>query len=277
MWNQLRVRAACGAFAIGALTSACDFQGRMSLAEMRDALVESVVQGQARTMENDIVEITTTFTIGAAVEDILEEVRAWAETQAPCTTVSLEDQTLTIDFGGLDDDCTYNGRTYAGVIQSSFEVLGDEVLVHHEYTGFSNGEITLDGNADVTWGGGARNVVTDLHFETDDRTLDVQADRTQTLLDPEAGLAGGIEIDGYRDWQGQAGDWHLDINEVEVRGEDPVPQDGSYVLETPQSKELTLTFERVDEDTIEVRLIAPNRERIYHVTKGGGVSDEGDA
>lgn len=255
----------------------CDFEGRMTLAELREALEESVVQGQARTMENDIVEITTSFTIGGAVEDILAEVKAWAESQAPCSTVTRSEQTLTIDFGGLEDECEYNGHTYAGIITTTFEVTGDEVLVQHVYEGFTNGDLVLDGTADVTWGGGARRVVTNLSFSTDDANLDVQADRTQTLIDAELGLAGGIEINGERDWQGQAGDWHLDIDGVQVRGEDPVPQDGSYVLTTPADKDVTMTFERLDEDTIEVRLIGPRRERIFHVSKSGAISDEGEA
>lgn len=263
----------------GLLTSGtgCDFQSRMTLAEFREALEESVVQGQARTMENDIVEITTSFTIGDAVEDILAEVKAWAESQAPCSTVTLVEGTLTIDFGGLEDECSYNGHTYAGVITSSYELDGNDVVVSHSYDGFTNGEITMDGTAVVTWGGGARNVVTDLSFTTEEDELDVQADRTQTLIDPDLGLAGGIEINGMRDWQGPAGDWHLDIDGVQVRGEDPVPQAGAYTLETPWDKDVGMSFERIDEDTIEVVIEGPRSERTYHVTRAGGISDETEA
>jgi hypothetical protein len=82
-----------------------------------------------------------------------------------------------------------------------------------------------------------------------------------------------VQIDGWRHWQGERGEWRLDIDDVEFRAADPVPQDGSYTLNTPEDHVLILIFERLDEDTIAVTLIGPRRERVFEVTSAGDVSE----
>ena len=249
----------------------------LSWAEFREALDEVVLQGEGQAMANDVIEISTSFTIGQGLAEIVAELQAFAESQVPCSTVTLDgDDGLIIDFGELGDACTYNGHTYAGVVTIHVELVGDDVVVHHDYDALRNESVQLDGSVDVTWGGGARHVVSDLSFvgensQGEQRNLDVQADRTMTFVDPLLGLAGGVEIDGWRDWQGTRGEWHLDIDEVEVRGQDPVPQSGQYALTTPENKLVTLAFERLDEDTITVTLTSARRERVFEVTAAGDV------
>lgn len=274
--SSTRCLLTCAALGL-TLTTATGCERGLSWTEFREALDEAVLQGEGQAMANDVIEISTSFTIGQGLAELREEIRAFAESQAPCSTVTLDgDSGLTIDFGELGDACTYKGKTYAGVVNIQLEVVGDEVLVHHSYTGLQNEKVQLDGMVDVTWGGGARHVVSDLQFvgdnyEGEPREVDVQADRTMTFIDPELGLAGGVNIDGWRDWQGQRGEWHLDIDNVEVRGQDPVPQAGQYVLGTPEDKTVTLAFERLDDDTIQVTLTGPRRERVFEVTSTGDV------
>jgi len=251
----------------------------MSYAEFREALDEVVLQGEGQAMANDIVEISTSFTIGQGLAEIRDELRAFAESQIPCSTVTLDgDDGLSIDFGELGDACSYNGHTYAGVVSIRLELAGDDVIVHHGYAALRNELVQLDGEVDVTWGGGARRVVSDLSFvgetsQGETRELEVQGDRTMTLIDPQLGLAGGVEIEGWRDWQGARGDWHLDIEAVEVRGQDPVPQSGQYVLSNPEDKLVTLSFERLDADTITVTLTSARRERVFEVSSTGEVDE----
>jgi hypothetical protein len=271
--------ACLGAAVLSLTTVGTGCERALTFAEFRAALEESVLQGEAQAMANDVIEISTSFTIGQAVAEVRDEIRAFAESQIPCSTVTTTGEAdLIIDFGELGDSCTYNGRTYAGVVTISLALVGDEVIVTHSYEAFRNERIQLDGVVDVTWGGGARQVVSDLEFEGEGsdgelRTLTVQADRTMTFLDPALGLAGGINIAGTRDWQGQSGDWHLDIDNVEIRGADPVPQGGAYVLTVPSLKTVTLSFERLDEDTIEVTITGPRRSRVYEVTSTGAIED----
>jgi hypothetical protein len=81
----------------------------------------------------------------------------------------------------------------------------------------------------------------------------------------EGGIFEGIHVDGWRSWEGDAGNWDLAINDVEVRWIDPVPQTGTYSLSTPFKHDLTMTFDRVDSDTIAVLIKSGEREFTINV------------
>ncbi len=247
--------------------------------EMREALDEVVLEGQGQTVENEIVEITTDFTIGAGVAEAAAALRDAIASQIPCSTVTVADNQLTLDFGGLADNCVYNGHTFAGVVTITIahDAASDKITVDHTYEDLSNGVVTLNGSKVVDWTSDARHVVTDLQVERDGKTAHTTSDRTQTLLDPTAGLQGGIEINGERHWDNDKGAWELAIDGVELRWIDPVPQAGSYTLTTPKGKTAVLSFARVDDDTIAVTLSGGRNDRVFHVTRSGVVSDEGDA
>ena len=105
------------------------------------------------------------------------------------------------------------------------------------------------------------------------RTGTGSGDRTQTLLYPSQGLAGGIRIDGNRHWSGPKGEWDLAITGVEVRLQDPCPQAGKYSLTTPGNKTISLSFSRKSDDVIHVTLAGPKREFSFDVRHTGSFSD----
>ncbi len=251
----------------------------LSNVEMREALDEVVLEGQGQAVENEIVEITTDFTIGEGVAQAAAALRDAIASQIPCSTVTVADDQLTLDFGGLDDSCIYNGHTFAGVVTLtiSHDEASNKITVDHTYQDLSNGVVTLNGSKVVDWTSAARHIVTDLEVERDGKTAHTSSDRTQTLLDPAAGLQGGIQIDGERRWDNNTGTWELAIDGVELRWIDPVPQAGSYTLTTPKGKTAVLSFERIDDDTIAVTLSGGRKDRVFNVTRTGAVSDEGDA
>jgi hypothetical protein len=194
-----------------------------------------------------------------------------------CATVTRETDTVTVDFGDLADSCTYDGHTWGGVATLTVDKTEGSIEVSHGFEALTNGKVTLDGTADVTWTGTAddptRHVVHDVSWTDEEGTERTgSGDRTQALIDPEQGLAGGIVVDGTRDWTTPKGDWHLDIDAVEMRGQDPVPQAGTYTLTTPRDKTLTLMFARVDDDTIAV-----TANGIRGGTKTWNVTLDGDA
>lgn len=251
----------------------CDLtDDSMSGAEMRAALEEVVIAGEASALQDGVVEITTSFTIADGVEAVLDEVRTFAETQIPCSTVTATgDKGLRIDFGELGDTCVYNGHTYAGVVTVSFEVMPGQVIVTHQYDGLTNGSVTMDGTATVTWADGSRRVQTDFGFAKGARMVTVESDRLQT---PLGGLGDGILVDGRHSWTGASGTWDLEVDDVEIRGVDPVPQAGAYNLTNPDGKQVSMSFARVDDDTIAVTLAGPRRDRTFHVTSAGSITDE---
>lgn len=243
----------------------------LTTTEAKEAVSRSVSSAKAEALTTEVVEITTEFTLGEAVEEAAENLRSFLESQIPCSTVTRDGAEVTLDFGTLDDACTWNGETYAGVVSVSVVSVDGTLEVHHTWEGLTNGELTLDGEATVTWDPGARtrNVQHTLTWTDADGAWEASGDRTQSLLDESAGLAGGIVVDGSRSWTDGEATWDLDIAGIELRAQDPCPQAGVYTVTTPAGKTATLSFERLDEDTIQVTLEGTRRPYVVEVTSAG--------
>lgn len=240
--------------------------------DFRMAVDDVVATGQGESLQNDVIEITTSFTLGDGARAVAEQVGDFVRSQLPCATVSSpDDKTLSIAFGTVAGNCTYNGRTLSGTVVVGYVVEGEQVIVTHEYTGLTDGRATLDGEATVTWSVGERHVVTDFDISTERGDFEASSDRTQKRLGE---IGEGIVVDGSRDWSGPRGDFHLDIDGVQMRGIDPVPQAGSYALERPNGDVMTMTFERIDDDTIEIVVDGGRRDRTFRVTSAGDVDGE---
>lgn len=237
-----------------------DSDDSFTRAEAQEALDEAKGAAAADSLAAASVEISTDFTIGGAVEEAAGEIRSFVKSQLPCAEITVSGATLTVEYGVNPGSCVYRGHEFTGTHEITVE-SNDMALVrvHHEWTGFSNGVVMLDGSADVTWDFAekSRRVVHHAewtHLETG-RTGVGEGDRTQTPL--PGGLAEGINVAGTRSWTGPRGRWDLAIDDVQMRWIDPVPQSGSYTLVTPKEKTLALGFERVDADTIAVTLTGP--------------------
>jgi len=245
----------------------------MTYREALEAVEEAAISGKGDALTQEIIEISTDFTMGEAVAVAAQELHDALVSQIPCSEVSLDGSTVTIDFGTLADDCVYNGHTYAGLWAVTIEGNDDQaVQVAHAWTGLTNGDVVLDGTAVVTWSAtdSSRQVVHDVTWSDAERTVEASGDRIQTMIEP-GDLSAGIVVDGERDWTGDNGAWYLEIDGVEMRGQDPVPQAGLYTLTTPEAKVVTLSFVRMDEDTIECTLTAPNKEWVFEVSSAGEV------
>jgi hypothetical protein len=233
--------------------------------EAEEAVASVNLSASAQSLTHDIVEISTNFTIGQGLREAALELKLFAEAQIPCAVVSADahqgEGHVTIDFGDLSDACSFRGRTYAGVVELDIQRAEGTVLVHHRWQGLSNGQVTVHGEADVTWSrdDASRHVVYDLEFshEDHDGALRASGDVTQRLLDSVLGITAGVAIDGTREWSAGDRSWSLDIDGVQVRGLDPVPQAGTYSLVTPSDKHVTLSFERLNPTTIRVTLTGP--------------------
>ncbi len=228
----------------------------LSRSEAAEALEEAQLATQASSLTSSTIEIKTDFQIGNAVETAAQEILDFYASQLPCASTTLSGSTLTIEYGA-NGVCTYRGQLYSGshsVTVSKNDMA--EVIVEHSWDELANQTVEVTGEATVTW-----------NFE--DRTRRVQhslewtrlrdsrrgvgiGDRTQSTLD--GGLFEGIQTTGQREWDGTSGRWRLGINDVEIRWVDPVPQAGSYVLDTPFDKQARMIFERVSPTKIQVRV-----------------------
>lgn len=244
-----------------------------SRTEMREALVEVAELGDGLGAQDDVIELTTSFTLGQGVQAAAEEVRDFVQSQVPCSTVTVAPGQVAIDFGGLEDGCVYRGRTYAGVVTVAIELPGEGARVTHTYEGFTGGRVTMDGTAVVDWDDAVRHVVTDMSFATADKTVDLQSDRTQSFRRCEGVEAVCVAVDGERHWQSPRGEWDMSIEGVEARSIDPVPEAGSYTVVNPEGREIAMSFSRVDEDTIQVDIEGGRRPVTFQVTAAGQVQD----
>ena len=273
MRRELYSALACCLFLAG-----CPAQPQsMSVEEMQVALEQSALSSQAETLLADGVEVSTTFTIGSALDKGAEELKAFVASQLPCADIARDGATLSITYGANAGNCTFHGHTFSG--QHSISVMrnaANEVAVHHEWHGFNNGHVSIDGSADVNWNrtSKSRHVQHTITWSMLTGRYKGQSgtghgDRTQTAL--EGGLALGMRVDGMRTWDGVSGHFDLDIDGVEIRWNDPVPQSGAYVLTTPQGKTLSLTFARIDADSINVSAQSDTRQFSFEVMSDGRV------
>jgi hypothetical protein len=240
--------------------------------------VNQSARGEQAT--SGVVEVSTDFTIGQALEDAAQAVADFWTSQAPCTEVTLAGNVLTVDYGTLDDACRFEGKTYAGVNTTTFvsTTLGSlEVL--HDWDGFTDGEVQVDGGATVTWSGAdlTRRVETEHTWIDlkDGATVDVVGDHVSGLLDEDLGFWGsGFTLEGVRDWTSESGTWSLVSSDLEWRLIDAVPQAGRSNVVAPNGKTLSIVYARVDEDTISATLVGVRGgDRVYHVSQLGVVSE----
>ncbi len=237
--------------------------------EAQEAVDESVWSTKSSALTAEVTEISTHFTIGKAVQAAATDLRDFVKSQIPCAIVTLQDHTVTMDFGAAGGTCTYNGHVWSG--KASVTVQKNDattVQVDHAWDKLSNGVITIDGTANVTWDSavGTRRIVHSATVTEGARTATGTGDRTQKLIDATKGWAGGIQIDGKRAWTTAKGKWDLAIEGIQVRGVDPVPQAGTYRLTTPSSKVLSMAFARLSPTQIQVTVVNGGNVHKVNVT-----------
>lgn len=230
----------------------------LTRAEAQTAVSEAALESEAASVVSTPIEISTNFTIGKALKDAATELRGFIASQLPCATVTVVDNSITTVWG-TTAGCTYKGVTLTGTSKVTIARNDDgSVQVDHAWTELSNGRVKVTGTANVTWSRAesSRHVKHDLTWTRlrDGKTGRGTGDRTQRLLDPSKGLAGGIGIDGNRSWTSNGRTWDLAITGIELRLIDPVPYDGKYTVTNPDGKILTIEFARRSETEIVVEV-----------------------
>lgn len=260
-------------FSLALACTACKKQDdALTHSEAKSALESTQLSNEAESVTAGVVEITTSFTIGDAVDKAAENMRDFVRSQVPCATAELdESRVLGIDFGVRGEGCAWRGKTYTGRVEVQIEKVEDGVIeITHSWLDLSNGAITVNGGATVTWDFNevTRRVVHSLTWESERGNGSATGDRTQQPLE-----GGGLQIDGERSWTGAAGNtWTLTIDGVQARRLDPVPQAGTYTIINPKGKTLSMTFERLDATTIKVTISAGEKSFDFNVKGLGGVA-----
>jgi len=226
-------------------------------AEAQSALEEAQATSATDSLVAANIELTTNFELGADLDTAAAGLGAAIVELVPCASVTFSNDVLTVDWGARSGNCSYRGHTFTGQSTISIEKnADDQVRVHHEWTRLSDGVVTLDGSADVTWDFAEkqRHVVhhAEWKYLPTGRTGTGDGDRIQTPLGGD--LTQGITVNGTRSWTGKDGRWELAIDDVAWRWADPVPEAGSYTLATPFGKDVTLAFSRQSDAAIGVKV-----------------------
>jgi hypothetical protein len=253
----------------------------MTRGEAATAVSEASLESDAHSVTNVAIELSTRFTIGKALADAAAELRAFLTAEVPCAKITIVENTITTEWG-VSGVCTYHGVSLTGTSKVTIARNDDgTVQVDHAWTDLSNGRVKVSGTANVTWSkvAASRHVVHDLYWTrlSDGKKGHGTGDRTQRLLDPSQGLAGGIGVDGNRSFTTDRGTWHLAITGIEARLSDPCPYAGKYTLTNPENKLMTLEFTRRDEYTIVAEVNAGKMHFTFTVhtagASAGSVSD----
>ncbi len=258
--------------------AACGSAAPMTNLEALDALGQTMRSGQGDTATSGAIQVSTEFTLGDAVDQAAQDLADFWASQADCTTVDVTGATITVDYGELSDGCVWNGRTYAGITAATITSasIGD-VQVDHAWTGFTDGRVTVDGEATVLWDGSALTQdVTTTHTWSDNatgETVDVTGAHTMGTLEGGWFFDGGITLDGDRQWTVDGDAWDLVFTGVEARWIDPAPQAGTFTVTSPAGKKLDLVFSRVDDVTIRADLEGARTPLAFEITALGQVTE----
>ena len=76
-------------------------------------------------------------------------------------------------------------------------------------------------------------------------------------------------MEGTRDWTTDAGDWHIDMTDLEIRLQDPVAQAGIISLTNPEGRALSLIHERIDDRTIRITLEGTREPLVFDINQLG--------
>ncbi|WP_394823146.1 hypothetical protein [Pendulispora albinea] len=267
--------AALGLFALSLTSSACAKKGNdepLSQSEALEVVEEASLSSQASSLSSASIDISTNFTIGGAVEKAAGELRAFVGSQLPCADTTLIGDALSIVYGAKGGNCTYRGHVFSGKTQVKITRNDSgNVIVDHTWTDFSNGKIKLNGTAEVTWNlqNPSRRVIHHLVWTrlSDGRTGTGTGDRTDAPLDGD--ITRGVVENGNLGWEALHGRWDLHIQGLEMRWSDPVPQAGTLILETPKDQSVTITYARVDADSIKVMAVCNGRSFSFTVNALG--------
>ena len=271
MWKRLTYCAA--ALQLAAACSNAADNGGASVESAEIAVQESALTAQLDALIADVADRNSRFDIGQSLETAAAQLELQLNQELPCAAVTRQGSMLNIFYDAAGSGCFWHGRPLAG--QHTVRVVrnaDNEVGVHHDFTDFRDSTLSMSGSADVTWSriSRSRRVLHTVTFAalsgaSAGVTGESNGDSTQVTL------TDGVRINGLREWQSSRGAYSLDMQAIEQRFTDSVPQLGAYELTLPTDDALILAFGRIDTDNILVTVQGAQRELSFVLRPDGSV------
>lgn len=239
------------------------------------------------------------FHAAHSMDELIQNMADFFESQAPCSQMTRSGQTLAVDFGDLDDGCEYRGRTYGGMMFVTDLTETDEVL-DLMFVGLTDGAVTLDGSASLSIGEDRQTLTAELDTLRDADAFDrpehgrghrggsgreggehcvpegedgliaaqVAIDYVYTPYDGSFDL--GVQVDGSQQHEDECGLHTGTAVGLRIAGTDRVPEAGTSKMTSPEGHERQMAFERIDDTTIEITMSGERGERSVLVDAATG-------
>jgi hypothetical protein len=277
------------------------------VSEARAQLESALSTQRMASMESDMVAAHRGGPLPTDPLSFAEDLAAFIESQAACSTVVEDGDTVTVDFGDVNDDCTYQGHTYGGVMVATIAESEGVLIATLQLDGLTDGIATLTGEVYIDLAESKRLIASDVHISMtggclggeraehaedegarDDRRgpphegeegerhgpppgpppeSDVVGERVQVPLDGSFEI--GVIENGSRTMSAEGGDAEITTVDLATRAGEIIPESGSITMVGPPGT-MTISFARIDADTIEVTLDGPRGEEIIAVDPVSG-------
>lgn len=238
------------------LVAAC---GEVSREEAENALDQAALAVQAHALMATIVALAAPTQTEVPIPTAATDLGSAIARRVSCATTTVTDDTVLVDFGTAARPCSYAGRTLSGCAQLRIlaNSAGTLVIDHYWVTGslrdchdddFSDGAMTVDGTATVTWdlATGRRDIVQrDLVWRANGSTRTTSAEGTlaEHDLEPET----GVRVDGAQTWTTEGAAWGFESADIAIGFDDYLPSAGTHVVTNPSGDLLTIQYTRTDD------------------------------
>jgi hypothetical protein len=243
-------------FAALCLVAGC---GRVSREDAEDALDQAALATQAQLLMDTIVALGEGAPRTVTPESAARALAAQLDRLIDCADASAEADKVLVDFGTPDRPCEFGGRALSGcaelrILENTAErlvidhywVQGARTVCHED--DFSDGALTVDGTATVTWTGppGARDIVQhDVVWRPTQSGRTVAA--TGTLSAAAQGDAGALRLTGSQTWATEGADWQLESVDILVAPDDFLPTEGTHVVTNPAGEPISIRYSRSED------------------------------
>ncbi|MEZ4267247.1 MAG: hypothetical protein R3F39_12785 [Myxococcota bacterium] len=245
-------------FVLAALLSLAAACGQVSREDAEDALDQAALAVQAHALMATVVELGKATEAGVPVESAATNLGAAIGRRVTCATTTVTGDTVLVDFGTAARPCTYSGHTLSGCAQLRvLESTADTVVIDHYWlTGsrtdcheddFSDGAMTVDGTATVTWVVATkRREIVQHDIVWRENTSSRTSSATGALAETDLAPPTGVRVDGTQTWMTEGASWQLDSSDVALAFDDYLPSAGTHVVTNPSGARITIRYTRSD-------------------------------
>jgi hypothetical protein len=259
---------------VGMFAAGCSNPGLSEL-EVTNLMSRAREVQAAEDFVRDAIEILTEFDEGTSLSDVATQIADFWNEQVNCATGTADSWEVVLDYGVVDDGCTWRGRNIGGQHEVRVTDLGPEIVSFtHEFLDYTDGVVHVDGELVVTWEPDTFTRVVDADWFWwigDDLPRQVVGQHSYASVDATERLLGDVTIDGSRVWVTDDGSVDQEMEGVEYRLADPVPSAGVWRMIVQRTEIIEMSFGRPD-GAFEVDVVGASQPFRFEVDTTGGIT-----